>query len=157
MTITDLRTVWMSAIVPESKIRYIEVGEAVHSEFAAYPGEEFRARVMRISDTVDPQTRTIRVEAEIPNPSFRLRLGMYGQFHHVHEPVSKPAVPVAAVIETNGRSVVFVEESAGVFRERTITVGERKNDLLPVLGGLSAGERVVVDGAMLLRTEEAPR
>ena len=82
---------------------------------------------------------------------------MFGQIHHVHEPVRKPAVPVAAVIETNGRSVVYVEESPGVFRERTITTGERQNGLLPAMSGLSAGERIVVDGVMLLRTEEAAR
>ena len=73
MTIADLSTVWMSASVPETRIRYIEVGEAVRAEFSAYPGEEFRARVMRIADTVDAQTRTIKVDAEIPNPTGRLR------------------------------------------------------------------------------------
>jgi cobalt-zinc-cadmium efflux system membrane fusion protein len=155
MTIADLSTVWMSALVPETRIRYIEVGEAVRAEFSAYPGEEFRARVMRIADTVDSQTRTIKVDAEIPNPAGRLRPAMFGQIHHVHDPVPEPAVPVAAVIETNGKSVVYVEESPGVFRERTITTGERQNGLLPAMSGLAAGERIVVDGVMLLRTEVA--
>jgi len=157
MTIADLSTVWMSALVPETRIRYIEVGEAVHAEFSAYPGEVFRARVMRIADTVDAQTRTIKVDAEIPNPSGRLRPAMFGQIHHVHDPVPKPAVPVSAVVQTGGRPVVYVEESPGVFRERTITTGERQNDLLPAMSGLSAGERIVVDGVMLLRTEAAER
>jgi len=157
MTIADLRTVWMSASVPETRIRYIEVGEAVRAEFSAYPGEEFRARVMRIADTVDAQTRTIKVDAEIPNPSGRLRPAMFGQIHHVHDPVPEPAVPVAAVVQTGGRAVVYVEESPGVFRERTIITGERQNGLLPAMSGLSAGERIVVDGVMLLRTEAAVR
>ena len=157
MTIADLHTVWMSALVPETKIRYIDVGEAVRAEFSAYPGEVFRARVMRIADTVDPQTRTIKVEAEIPNPAGRLRPAMFGQIHHVHDPVPKPAVPVSAVIQTDDRSVVYVEERPGVFRKRTVTTGERQNDLLPAMSGLSAGERIVVDGVMLLRTEAAVR
>ena len=157
MTIIDLRTVWISAIVPETKIGYITLGEAVSAEFEACPGEVFHARVMRIADSVDPQTRTIRVEAEIPNPSGRLRPAMFGQFHHFHEPDRKPAVPVSAVVNESGRSVVYVEERRGVFCERIVTTGERKNDLLPVLSGLSAGERIVVDGVMLLRTEEGTR
>jgi cobalt-zinc-cadmium efflux system membrane fusion protein len=157
MTVADLSTVWMSALVPETRIRYIEVGEAVRAEFSAYPGEEFRARVMRIADTVDAQTRTIKVDAEIPNPSGRLRPAMFGQIHHVHDPVPKPAVPVSAVVQTGGRPVVYVEESPGVFRERTITTGERQNGLLPAMSGLAAGERIVVDGVMLLRTEAAER
>ena len=137
MTIADLSTVWMSALVPETRIRYIEVGEAVRAE------------------SVDSQTRTIKVDAEIPNPAGRLRPAMFGKIHHVHDPVPEPAVPVAAVIETNGKSVVYVEESPGVFRERTITTGERQNGLLPAMSGLAAGERIVVDGVMLLRTEVA--
>ena len=157
MTIADLRTVWMSALVPETKIRYIEVGEAVYAEFSAYPGEVFRARVMRIADTVDPQTRTIKVDAEIPNTAGRLRPAMFGQIHHVHDPVPEPAVPVSAVVQTGGRSVVYVEESPGVFRERTITTGERQDGLVPAMSGLAAGERIVVDGVMLLRTEAAVR
>jgi cobalt-zinc-cadmium efflux system membrane fusion protein len=80
---------------------------------------------------------------------------MFGQIHHVHDPVPKPAVPVSAVVQTNGRSVVYVEESPGVFRERTITTGERQDGLVPAMSGLAAGERIVVDGAMLLRTEAA--
>jgi membrane fusion protein, heavy metal efflux system len=157
MTIIDLRTVWISALVPEIKIAYITLGEAVSAEFEAYQGEVFHARVMRIADNVDPQTRTIRVEAEIPNPAGRLRPAMFGQFHHFHEPARKPAAPVSAVVSENGRSVVYVEERPGTFCERTVTTGERKNDMLPVLSGLSAGERIVVDGVMLLRTEEAAR
>ena len=73
MTIADLRTVWIGADVPESAIRLIEKGEPIQVELSAYPGEIFRARVMRIADMVDPQTRTIKVEAEINNPDGRLR------------------------------------------------------------------------------------
>jgi cobalt-zinc-cadmium efflux system membrane fusion protein len=68
MTIADLRSVWIGADVPESSIRLIEKGEPIQVELSAYPGEIFRARVMRIADMVDPQTRTIKVEAEINNP-----------------------------------------------------------------------------------------
>ena len=49
MTINDLRMVWMSALVPETKIRNVDVGESVRAEFSAYPGEVFQARVIRIA------------------------------------------------------------------------------------------------------------
>lgn len=155
MTVADLSTVWLSAQVPETQIRNIQLGEAVQAEFAAYPGEVFHARVMRIAETVDPQTRTIKVEAEVPNPSGRLRPEMFGQVHHLHEPSSAPAVPVSAVLQVGGGSVVWVEQSRGVFQERSVVLGDRSGDLMPVISGLSAGERIVVDGVTLLRSQEA--
>jgi cobalt-zinc-cadmium efflux system membrane fusion protein len=155
MTVADLSTVWLTAQVPETQIRNIQLGEAVQAEFAAYPGEVFHARVMRIAETVDPQTRTIKVDAEVPNPSGRLRPEMFGQIHHLHAPSSAPAVPVSAVLQLGGGSVVWVEESRGVFQERPVVLGERSNDLMPVISGLSAGERIVVDGVTLLRNQEA--
>jgi len=122
MTIADLSTVWMSASVPETRIRYIDVGEAVYAEFSAYPGEVFRARVMRIADTVDAQTRTIKVDAEIPNPAGRLRPAMFGQIHHVHDPVPKPSVPVAAVIEASGIAMAMPRSSAPAHHDTRLSI-----------------------------------
>jgi cobalt-zinc-cadmium efflux system membrane fusion protein len=154
MTVADLSTVWLSAQVPETQIRNVQIGEAVRAEFAAYPGEVFRARVMRIAETVDPQTRTIKVEAEALNPSGRLRPEMFGQIHHLHEPSSAPAVPVSAVLQNGAGSVVWVEKSRGVFGERSVALGERASGLMPVISGLSAGERIVVDGVTLLHAKD---
>ena len=60
-TLSDLSTVWVASDVPESDIRFIEPGERLDVDLTAYPGETFRARVMRIADTVDPITRTVKV------------------------------------------------------------------------------------------------
>ena len=62
-------------------------------------------------------------------------------------------VPVGAVIQGDGHNVVFVEKAPGHFQRTEITVGKRSGDVLPVLSGLKAGDRVVVDGAMLLKTQ----
>src|SRR5438552_1308465 len=82
MTIANLSSVWVSADVPESSIRLVQVGERVDVTLAAYPNETFRARVMRIADTVDPQTRTIKVRAELDNSHGRLRPEMFGSMRH---------------------------------------------------------------------------
>ena len=65
MTIADLSTVWVTSQVPESYIRFVQVGERVEISLVAYPGETFEGRVSRIADTVDPQTRTVKVQAEM--------------------------------------------------------------------------------------------
>jgi cobalt-zinc-cadmium efflux system membrane fusion protein len=61
-----------------------------------------------------------------------------------------PVVPASAVIEGDGRSVVFVESAPGTFQERVVAVGKNAGGQVRVLSGLKAGETVVVDGAMLL-------
>jgi cobalt-zinc-cadmium efflux system membrane fusion protein len=153
MTIANLSSVWVSADVPESSIRLIQVGERVDVTLAAYPNEEFRARVMRIADMVDPQTRTIKVRAELENPRGRFRPEMFGSMRHTESIQVRPVVPVGAVIQGDGHCVVFVEKGPGRFQQTEIAVGKRTAEILPVLSGLKAGDRVVVDGAMLLKAQ----
>ncbi len=151
MTIADLSTVWVAADVPESKIRFIELGERVDLELAAYPGQVFHARVMRLGDTVDPQTRTIKVQAELENSGGRLRPEMYGRMHQIDSVVHVPVIPSGAIIQGDGQNAVWVERSPGKFEQVAVTLGNKAGDKVGVLSGLKAGDRVVVDGAMLLK------
>ena len=153
MTIADLGTVWVSSDVPESYIRFVQVGERIDVTLAAYPGETFGGRVTRIADTVDPQTRTIKVRAEMDNPRGRFRPEMFGSIRHTEGMHTMPVVPAGAVIQGDGHAVVFVEDAPGRFRQADVEVGPRAGDLLPVLGGVKPGDRVVVDGAMLLKAQ----
>ncbi len=151
MTVADLSTVWVASDVPESYIRFIQVGERVEINLVAYPGETFEGKVMRIADAVDSQTRTVKVRAEMQNPDGRFRPEMFGSIHHIEATQQLAVVPAGAIIEGEGHSLVFIEQSPGQFRQTEVTVGKRIKDMVPVLTGLHAGEQVVVDGAMLLR------
>jgi cobalt-zinc-cadmium efflux system membrane fusion protein len=150
MTIADLSTVWVAADVPESYIRFVQIGEPVEINLVAYPGETFEGRVMRIADTVDPQTRTIKVRAEMQNPQERLRPEMFGSIHHIEAKKTVPIVPVGAIVQGDEHPMVFVEQAPGQFRQTSVTIGKRTGELAPILSGVRAGERVVVDGVMLL-------
>lgn len=153
MTIADLSTVWVASDVPESEIRFIQPGERIDVELTAYPGETFHGRVTRIADTVDPQTRTIKVRAEMDNSHGKLRPEMYGTIRHTDSMRTVPVVPVGAVVQGDGKSSVWVEQRPGKFVPVEVKTGERNGDVLPVLSGLKTGARVVVDGAMLLRAQ----
>ena len=98
VTIADLSRVWATSEVPESKIRYCRVGGTADLELIAYPSETFRARVTRIADTVDSETRTIKVSAELENPGGRLRPEMFGSLHYADGTSAAPWVPEAAVV-----------------------------------------------------------
>jgi len=151
MTIADLSTVWVTSHVPETYIRFVQVGERVEITLVAYPGETFVGRVSRIADTVDPQTRAVRVQAEMDNPRGRFRPEMYGSIHHVQSTASIPVVPAAAVVQDGDRTVVFVEDAPGHFTERQVSLGKPAGGVVRVQSGVVPGNTIAVDGVMLLK------
>jgi cobalt-zinc-cadmium efflux system membrane fusion protein len=152
MTIADLSSVWVASDVPETDIRLIQVGERLEIQLTAFPDETFTGRVTRIADVVDPQTRTIKVRAEMDNSRGRFRPEMFGRIRHVEALETRAVIPASALIQGDGQNVVFREVSPGRFVQTPVTLGNRYKDRLPVIKGLSAGDRIVTDGAMLLRT-----
>jgi cobalt-zinc-cadmium efflux system membrane fusion protein len=151
LTIADLTTVWVTSHVPETSIRWIHQGERVQIELAAYPGEVFQGRVMRMADTLDPQTRAVEVHAELDNRSGRFRPEMFAKIRHSHGSRALPVVPLNAVVRAAGSAWVFVERSPGVFEKVRVETGEALGHMVPVLSGIEPGARVVVEGAVLLQ------
>jgi cobalt-zinc-cadmium efflux system membrane fusion protein len=151
MTIADLSTVWVTSQVPESYIRFVGVGERVEIGLVAYPGQVFEGRVSRVSDTVDPQTRTVKVQAELENRGGRLRPEMFGSIHHIEATARVPVVPAGAVIRNGDQATLFVETAPGRFESRKVTLGPPAGDVVRIVDGVSPGDSVVVDGAMLLQ------
>jgi membrane fusion protein, heavy metal efflux system len=151
MTVADLTTVWVASEIPESSVRLIHVGDPVAISLLAYPGELFHGRVARIADALDPQTRTLKVYVELANPKGRFRPEMFGTVRHSGPPKHMPVVPPGAIVQEYGRDTVFLERAPGQYERRQVTAGPSESDRVPVLSGLQPGDRVVVDGAVLLK------
>jgi membrane fusion protein, heavy metal efflux system len=151
MSIADLSTVWVASDVPEPYMRFIHIREPVEITFLAYPGEKFTGRVARVGSSLDPQTRALKVQVDLPNPAGRFVPEMFGTMRHAGPPRPFPVVPSAAIVQEYGRSEVFVERGPGQFERRVVTTGVRTDDHVAITGGLDANTRVVVDGAILLR------
>jgi len=152
MTVVDLSSVWVTSSVSESDIRWIQVGEPVHITLDAFPGEQFEGRVARIADVLDPKTRTIKVMTSLANPRGRFRPEMFGRIHHEHDSQQLCVVASTAVLQAgDGSQLVYVQKAPGEFVPRTVKTGEKAGSDVAILQGLSPGERVVVDGAMLLK------
>jgi cobalt-zinc-cadmium efflux system membrane fusion protein len=151
LTIADLRTVWMTSDVPENSIRLISIGEFVDITLDAYPDQTFSGRVARIADTLDPKTRTIKVMIELNNARGRLKPEMFGRIRHLEGVQETPALPVGAIVQDGGKNIIYVERGKGRFEAREVVTGRRSGDLAPIVSGARPGERVVVDGVMLLR------
>jgi membrane fusion protein, heavy metal efflux system len=153
MSIANLSTVWVSCDVPEPFIRLIHVGDPVTISLVAFPDEVFAGRVVRIGDVLDAQTRTAKVHVELPNPLGRFRPEMFGSVHHAGPSKKMPILPSSAIVQEYGRSTVFSERAPGQYERRQVTVGPPAGDRLPVLSGVQPGDRVVVDGAILLKDQ----
>jgi len=151
MTIADLSTVWVTAEVPEPSVRLIHVGEPVSISFVSQPDETFTGKVTRIGDVLDPQTRTLKVQVELPNPQGRLRPEMFGSLRLLGPKRMVPVVPPAAIVQEYGHALVFVERKPGQFERRQISTGVRVGPAVAVLSGVEAGDRVITDGAVLLK------
>lgn len=148
--ITDPARLWLQLDAGEADLAALKPGEELSLEVKAYPGERFAGRLRHVADFVDPATRTVRVRGEVANPERRLKAEMF-----VRASVRLPAsaalsVPAGAVFLQGERRYVFIEESAGIYRRQAVTVGRERDGRLEILGGLSAGMRVVSEGNLHL-------
>ena len=154
MTIADLSSVWVTSDVPETAIRLVKPGEPARIQLAAYPNETFSGRVTLIGDVVDPQTRTVKVRAEIPNPNGRLKPEMFGNIQLAERSELRPTVPATAIIASatayDGKAIVWRETQRGTFEKVAVTLGQQLGNRVAILSGLSHQDRIVVDGVMLL-------
>jgi cobalt-zinc-cadmium efflux system membrane fusion protein len=150
MAIADLSSVWVTSDVPETAIRLVRIGQPVQIQLSAYPNETFRGRVTLISDTVDPQSRTVKVRTELPNADGRLKPEMFGSIQLFEQTEQRPTVPAAALISAEGKTIVWREVQRGIFEKVIVTPGPQIGDRIAVLDGLKPSDRVVVDGVMLL-------
>jgi cobalt-zinc-cadmium efflux system membrane fusion protein len=151
-TVIDSRVLWVEAEVFENDAPRIEQAGTADVRVEGYD-KVFPARVYRLGQVVDPNTRTVRVILEIDNPKGELRVGTFAQVAVGAGGKSRMlAIPDAAVIEEGGRRFVFVKLGPEVFARREVVLGARDGDVWAVRSGVQKGDRVVVQGTYQLRT-----
>ncbi|GAA3764380.1 hypothetical protein GCM10022270_24810 [Terriglobus aquaticus] len=152
--ITNLSTVWVTAAVNQPDIGMMHAGAATDVVTAGFPDQVFHGRVGLVGDTLSPDTRTIPVRIVVPNPGTRLKPGMFVSAH-IAEPQTRDAVfvPQDALQNINGMPVVFVTNDGTTFQARTVNVGTRSMGKAEILEGLKPGDRIVVNGAFMVKSE----
>ena len=151
LTIADLTTVWVLVDVFERDIHLIQVGQKVQVVAAAYPDRRFPASVERISDKVDPDSRTLKVRLLVSNPNVLLKPEMFiTSSLELSGGGTAISVPAGAVFTEDGKSYVFAAKTDRRFERRLIVAAPDAEGRLRVTSGLRVGDRIVTDGAMLL-------
>jgi cobalt-zinc-cadmium efflux system membrane fusion protein len=158
MTIADLSTVWVLGDIFERDLRFVSVGATAQVATAAYPDERFTGRVDYVSAAIDPATRSAKVRLSVPNPAGRLKPEMFASLTlRLADVEHVLTVPARAVFVQDGRAFVYTLVDRGRFVRRAVDLGADEGSDRRIVGGLRAGDRIVVDGALLLEEEEKKR
>ena len=152
--VADLSDLWVEGEVFEQDLATVRVGQTVHADFQALPGDHRMGRISYVYPTINPETRTARVRVVLPNRDLRLKPGMYATLRITGtERPSVLTIPRGAVLVTGERNVVFVREPSGQLAPREVALGLASDDRVEVLRGLAAGDTVVASATFLVDAE----
>jgi len=141
------------AQVPESDLGRVAVGQAAEVELPAL-AVNVAAQVENFSPRVDLESRRTQVYLALARRIDGLRAGMMAQIALRVTADAGISVPVSAVLIKDGRRrVVYLARPDGTFEPRDVKTGRNQNGRVVILQGLTAGEKVVVRGALLLDTQ----
>ena len=162
VTLTDLSLLYVNFTLPSQIRPQISVGQQVDITSDAFPGRTFDAKVTTIEPQLSPDTRTIEVQATLPNPGDLLLPGMF-----VNAAVVLPPQPDALVVPETAVEYTLYGDSVYVIREdgkdakgkpvlkvvRTpVKTGTRWDNNVAILSGLEPGEQVVAAGQVKLQS-----
>jgi multidrug efflux system membrane fusion protein len=155
-TVADTRVVKVVFGVPDIVVGGLKPGGRLTIQAEAMPGATLEGRITRISPSADPNSRVFEVEAALPNPDGKLKVGMLATLSVGKATgTSSLFVPLAAVIRPAGDSegyAVYVVDSASppVARLARVRLGDVSGNLIAVQQGLTPGARVIVRGATIV-------
>jgi cobalt-zinc-cadmium efflux system membrane fusion protein len=154
--VTNTTQLWLLVDVPEKSLSHVHTGQKVSLETDAWPDQMFNATVERIGVAVDPVTRRVQVRCSIKNADLKLKPEMFARVSFLATGEVKGIRVHNTSLVTEGIHVyVFVETEPSTFHKRQVKLALRGNDHSFVESGLAEGERVVVEGALLLNSEAA--
>ncbi len=145
-TVMDLDTVRIYVSVPQEAALWANQGVPAVLTARELPGQEIRGAITRTTSALDPSTRTLLVEIDLPNPNHRLRPGMFVTATLILEehPQALALLPAALVSDKTGESVFVVE--GGTAKRVAVKTGLDDGAWVEVLEGLQENMEVVVVG-----------
>jgi cobalt-zinc-cadmium efflux system membrane fusion protein len=147
MTIVNDQQVMASANIYEKDLSQVRIGQSVQIKVSG-DNTSFVGKVTAIGTTVDSTTRVVPVKAAINNAQGKLKVGMFADLEIISDRASQPviAVPIASVIESNGKQLVFVQNGTK-YQPVEVKLGRTSSDLVEIQDGLFEGDLVVTQRA----------
>ena len=162
--LVPLSEVWFVADVFEQDLSLLKLGQEITIRCRTYQNQSFKGKLVFIGREVESQKRTVKVRFLVPNPDGLLlpQLSASGSLE-VGNQKPQLAMPASALIDTGSRQLVYVETSPGTYALRAVKVGpegevgevggDGSQRWVPVIKGVTAGEKVVTSGSFLIDAE----
>jgi cobalt-zinc-cadmium efflux system membrane fusion protein len=150
MTIADLSTIWVTAMVPEKDVAAISKNQDAEVILAAYPDRILRGKVLFVSDVIEPDSRRNKVRIAFANADYALKPNMFATVTLLGFQRSQIVLPSSALLMNNDRTTVFVAVAPWTFERRGVDPELEEGTSVAIRSGIHAGEQVVVKGGILL-------
>ena len=150
MTIADLSTVWVTAMVPEKDVGDVAKNQDAEVSLLAYPARVLHGKVLFVSDVVEPDTRRNKLRIAFANADYGMKPNMFATVTLVAAEQSRIVLPASALLMNNDRTTVFVAVAPWTFERRTVDPQLEEGDSVAIRSGISPGDQVVVKGGILL-------
>ena len=152
--IADFSTMWFQFSAYEQDLPWIKPGLKVDITTPSHPGKTFTGIITFIDPNFNEATRSTKVRVELENPIVEGRRALLHRLYadglvHLDAP-EVLTISRTAVIETGPEAVAYVDEGGGAYSRRVLKLGRRGDALVEVASGLSAGDKVVVNGNLLI-------
>jgi len=139
------------ADVPELRISWVSIGQACVTKFYGLPDQTFIGKVKSLAPTLSAQRHTLRVFFELQDPNNQFKPGMYAEIGLGTDPRAAILVHTDGVLHSENADFVFIADGPGLWQIREVQVGESIGDRVEILKGLEGGERIIGNGAILLK------
>jgi membrane fusion protein (multidrug efflux system) len=150
-TLDDTSTIKLDFTVPETHLGVLKNGMNISAHSRAYPDRNFQGRVSAISSRVDPETRTLTIRAQIPNPDRLLKPGMLLTVDLVKNRSQSLIIPEEAVILEKDKKFVLTVTPENTVDKKEIVTGRRSPGKVEVISGLNSGHQVIIKGITRVR------
>ena len=132
--------------VPQAYAPTIKVGMKATVALQEFPGQKFLGTVVRTADAIEPATRTLNTEVDVPNKDGKLLPGSFGQVHFATgTSVQRITIPVNAMLfRAEGPRVAVVDKNNKVHL-LPITIGRDFGATLEILGGVHPGDQIIIN------------
>jgi membrane fusion protein, heavy metal efflux system len=140
----------------EADLPYFQVGQEAEIFVDALPGKSFKGKIVLVEPQIGKQSRSARAYIDVPNKEDLLKPGLFVRASiRLPETVTagRLLIPAPAVQPLGDDKVVFVEKEPGTFEVRKVQVARKTTEVAEIREGLQRGEKIVVEGAFVLRGE----
>jgi len=152
-TLDDTSIVKLDFSVPSSYLAALKRGLPIIARSASFPGRVFEGEVKSIDSRIDPVTRSVIARATLANDDGALRPGLLMTVEMLKTPRRAVVVPESALVSRGRTHLVYVVDETGgnVVAGREVEIGARRPGEVEIVGGLSPGEMVIVQGGFRVR------